>query len=46
MDVIILDMGPDVKGESKLRGYEGKIELVSFSHGVAKQHTGDISGSE
>jgi type VI secretion system secreted protein Hcp len=46
MDVIILDMGPDVKGESTRSGFVGKIELLSFSHGVAMQITGDISNSE
>jgi type VI secretion system secreted protein Hcp len=46
VDVIILDMGPDAKGESNLSGYKNKIELLSFSHGVAMQITGDISNSE
>lgn len=46
MDVIILDMGSDVKGESNLSSFEGKMELLSFSHGVAMQITGDISNSE
>jgi type VI secretion system secreted protein Hcp len=46
MDAIILDMGDGVRGESSLAGYEGKIELLSFSHGVAMQMTGDISNSE
>jgi type VI secretion system secreted protein Hcp len=46
MDAIILDMGDEVKGESSLGGYEGKIELLSFSHGVAMQMNGDISNSE
>jgi type VI secretion system secreted protein Hcp len=46
MDAIILDMGDGIKGESSLAGYEGKIELLSFSHGVAMQMTGDISNSE
>ena len=46
MDVIILDMGDHVKGESSLAGHKGKIELLSFSHGVAMQMTGDISNSE
>ena len=46
MDVIILDMGPHVKGESNLSGYKDKMELLSFSHGVAMQMTGDISNSE
>ena len=46
MDVIILDMGDDVKGEYSLTNYKDKMELLSFSHGVAKQITGDISSSE
>jgi type VI secretion system secreted protein Hcp len=46
MDVIIMDMGADPKGESMLTGYKDKIELLSFSHGVAMQITGDISNSE
>ena len=46
MDVIILDMGPDVKGEATQKGFEGKMELLSFSHGVAMQITGDISNTE
>ncbi len=46
MDVIILDMGKDVTGESTLKGYDGKMELLSFSHGVAMQITGDLSNTE
>jgi type VI secretion system secreted protein Hcp len=46
VDAIILDMGPDVKGESNLSGFKDKMELLSFSHGVAMQITGDISNSE
>ena len=46
MDAIILDMGPDVRGESTRGSYVGKMELLSFSHGVAMQVTGDISSSE
>lgn len=46
MDVIILDMGPDVRGESIRQGFMGKIELLSLGHGVAMQITGDISSSE
>ena len=46
MDVIILDMGDGVKGESTLAGHKGKIELLSFNHGVAMQITGDIGNSE
>ena len=46
MDTIIMDMGGDVKGESTRKGFEGKIELLSFSHGVAMQVTGDIGTRE
>ena len=42
MDVIIMDMGEGVTGESTLSGYEGKLELLSYSHGVAMQITGDL----
>jgi len=45
MDVIIMDMGADIRGASTIKGYEGKIELLSFSHGVAMQITGDIYDS-
>jgi type VI secretion system secreted protein Hcp len=45
MDVIILDI-PNVKGECQLKGFEGKIELLSFSHGVAMQVTCDVSKTE
>ena len=46
MDVIILDMGKDVTGESSLKDFAGKMELLSFSHGVAMQITGDLSNTE
>jgi type VI secretion system secreted protein Hcp len=46
MDVIILDMGDGVKGESSLTDFVGKMELLSFSHGVAMQITGDLSNTE
>ncbi|HEX7315141.1 MAG TPA: type VI secretion system tube protein Hcp [Pyrinomonadaceae bacterium] len=46
MDTIIMDMGGDVKGESTREGYRDKIELLTFSHGVAMQMTGDISTRE
>ena len=46
MNVLIIDMGSDVKGESSLPDYGGKIELLSFSHGVAMQITGDVSSSD
>src|SRR3712207_3882260 len=46
MDVLILDMGADVKGESNLTDFKDKMELLSFSHGVAMQITGDLSNTE
>ena len=46
MDVIILDCGTDVAGESLLTDYKGKIELLSYSHGVAQQITGDQSNTK
>ena len=46
MDTIIMDMGRDVKGESTRAGFKDKIELLSFSHGVAMQVTGDIGTRE
>ena len=45
MDVIILDI-KDIAGESLLKGFENKIELLSFSHGIAMQCTGDPSNTE
>jgi type VI secretion system secreted protein Hcp len=45
MDVIIIDCG-DIAGECSLTDYIGKIELLSFSHGVAQQITGDQSNTK
>jgi type VI secretion system secreted protein Hcp len=39
MDVIIMDMGHDIKGETSTPGFENKIELLSFSHGDATDRT-------
>ena len=46
MDKLILDMGPDLAGDCSLPGFQDKIELLSYSHGVAMQITGDISERE
>ena len=46
MDVIILDPGSTITGECALTGYVGKIELLSYSHGVAQQITGDQSNAK
>ncbi|SHH10136.1 type VI secretion system tube protein Hcp [Massilia sp. CF038] len=45
MDVIILDL-PGIKGECLLKGFEDKIECLSFSHAVAMQLTSDPSNRE
>ena len=45
MDVLIMDMGDGVKGESSLPGYKEKIELLAFNPGGGAQITGDISTS-
>lgn len=39
MDVIIMNMGDDIKGESSSPGFEKKIELLSFSHGDPTDRT-------
>ena len=46
MDILILDCGSDIKGESLLSDYTEKIELLSYSHGVAQQITGDQSNTK
>src|ERR1700681_1838531 len=46
MDVLILDCGDTIKGESTLTNYANKIELLSYSHGVAQQITGDQSNTK
>jgi type VI secretion system secreted protein Hcp len=45
MDTLILDI-PKINGESLLEGYKDKIEILSFSHGIAMQITGDVSNTE
>ena len=39
MDVIIMDMGHNIQGESSWAGFEKKIELLSFSQGDAANRT-------
>jgi type VI secretion system secreted protein Hcp len=46
VDVIVLDLGKDIPGECLLKGFEAKIECLSYSHGVAMQVTNDLSNSE
>ena len=45
-DAIILDMGKDLEGATQIKGYEKKIELFSYSHGVSMQVTNDVSNTE
>lgn len=47
MDVLILDLSSaSISGECQLTDYAGKIELLSYSHGVAQQITGDQSNTK
>ncbi len=46
MDVLLMKTTPPIDGTSTLDQYEKQIELLSFSHGVAMQITGDISNTE
>jgi type VI secretion system secreted protein Hcp len=47
MDVLILDLSSvGINGECQLAGYAGMIELLSYSHGVAQQITGDQSNTK
>src|ERR1700750_1276190 len=46
MDVLILDCGSTITGESTLTDFVKKIEVLSFSHGVAQQITGDQSNTK
>lgn len=44
-DALILELD-GYEGESQIKGFEKKIEILSFSHGVAMQVTGDVSNQE
>ena len=44
-DVIMLDI-PELAGTSQVTGFEGKMEILSYSHGVAMQVTSDVSNTE
>jgi type VI secretion system secreted protein Hcp len=46
MDTIILDMGADVRGESTREGFGGKMDLLSFSHGVLMNIMGDARNQD
>jgi len=45
MDTLIIDMGA-IAGESTITGYVSKIEVLSFSHGISQQITGDQSNQK
>ncbi|MEW5929332.1 MAG: type VI secretion system tube protein Hcp [Gemmatimonadota bacterium] len=44
-DVIMLSI-TDVPGTSQITGYEAQIEVLSYSHGVSQQVTGDVTNTE
>lgn len=44
-DLLILDL-EGIDGESQVKGFEKKIEILSFNQGVAMQVTGDVSNQE
>lgn len=46
MDYIILDLGDDVAGDCQLKGNVGKIQCMSYSHGVSQPLTGDVSNNK
>jgi type VI secretion system secreted protein Hcp len=47
MDALFMDLtGSKIDGESLISGYEKTIEVLSFSHGVAQQITGDQSNTK
>ena len=47
MDVLILDCSSaSIGGECQLTDYNNMIELLSYSHGVAQQITGDQSNTK
>jgi type VI secretion system secreted protein Hcp len=46
MDILLMKTDPAIPGTSTLDQYSTQIELLSFSHGVAMQVTGDISNTE
>ena len=46
MDVLLMKLDPPIDGTSTMDKFAKQIELLSFSHGVAMQITGDISNTE
>jgi type VI secretion system secreted protein Hcp len=45
MDMILMKV-PGVTGTSMVKGFVGQIELMSYSHGISMQVTGDVSNAE
>ncbi|HEX6370349.1 MAG TPA: type VI secretion system tube protein Hcp [Longimicrobium sp.] len=45
MDTMLLKI-KDVPGTTDMAGYEKQIEVLSYSHGVSMQVTGDVSNTE
>ncbi|HEX5869547.1 MAG TPA: type VI secretion system tube protein Hcp [Longimicrobium sp.] len=45
MDTMLMKI-KDVPGTTDMAGYEKQIEVLSYSHGVAMQVTGDVSNTE
>lgn len=46
MDILILDLGTEIKGECTLPDHKEKIELLSYSHGLSQQITNDHSNQK
>ncbi len=46
MDVLLMKVTPEIPGTCTMDKFEKQIELLSFSHGVAMQITGDVSNTE
>lgn len=47
MDVLILDASSaNINGESQVTDYKNKIEVLSYTHGVSQQITGDQSNTK
>ncbi|HXC68373.1 MAG TPA: type VI secretion system tube protein Hcp [Pyrinomonadaceae bacterium] len=46
MDVLLMKLDPPIPGTSTMDKFAEQLELLSFSHGVAMQITGDVSNTE
>jgi type VI secretion system secreted protein Hcp len=45
-DILILDLGKDIKGNCQVTGYADKIILLSFQHNVIMPLQGDVANTE